>query len=47
MPPEGGVTGLTLKLVVTPVGAPETDSVIGELKPCREVMVIVEVPDAP
>ena len=31
-PPEGGVIGLALKLVVTLVGAPKTDKVTGELK---------------
>jgi len=46
-PPEGGVIGLALKLVATPVGAPETDKVMAELKPLRDVTVMVEVPEAP
>jgi len=42
-----GVTGLGLKLVVTPVGAPETERVTGELKPFSEVTVMVEVSESP
>jgi len=47
VPPTGGVIGLMLKLVVTPVGAPETDKVTAELKPSTEVTVMVDVPELP
>jgi len=46
-PPEGGVTEVGLKVAVTPVGAPETDKATAELKPFREVTVMVDVPEAP
>lgn len=45
--PDGGVTGLALKVVVTPVGAPVTDRVTGELKSISDPIVIVDVSDAP
>lgn len=45
--PDGGVTGLALKLVVTPVGTPETDRVTAELKSLSDPIVMVDVPDAP
>ena len=45
--PAGGVIGLALKMVVTSVGAPETDRVTGELKSFREVTVMFEVPELP
>jgi len=47
VPPDGGVIGLALKLVVAPVGVPETDKVTAELKPPMEVTVMVEVPELP
>ena len=45
--PDGGVIGLSLKLAVTPVGAPEIVSVTAELNSFREVTVMLEVPDPP
>jgi hypothetical protein len=42
--PAGGVTGFVVKPVVTPAGAPETDSVTGELKLLSEVTVTVAEP---
>jgi hypothetical protein len=42
-----GVIELLLKLVVTPAGAPEIVSATAELKPFREVTVIVDVPKLP
>jgi hypothetical protein len=39
--PAGGVMGLIEKPVVTPAGAPATDSVTGELKLLSEVTVTV------
>jgi hypothetical protein len=46
-PADGGVTGLGLKVAVTPVGGVEVLSVTGLLKLFSEVIVIVEVPVAP
>ena len=36
-----------LKLTVTPLGAPEADNEIAELKPPTAVVVIVELPELP
>ena len=47
VPSVGGVTGLTLNVVVTPVGAPETERVTGKLKPFNDVIVIVDVSEPP
>jgi hypothetical protein len=45
--PEGGVTEVGLSVAVTPVGAPVTERLTAELKALIEVIVMVEVPDAP
>lgn len=45
--PEGGVTEVGLNVVVTPVGAPDTERLTAELKALTEVTVTVEVPEAP
>ena len=47
VPPEGGVTEVGLKEAVVPVGAPVTVRLTAELKPFRDVTVIVEVPEPP
>jgi len=46
-PPEGGVTEVGLKVLVVPVGRPEIERLTAELKPLKDVIVIVEVPEAP
>jgi len=46
-PPEGGVTEVGLKTAVVPVGRPEMDRLTAELKPLKDVTVMVEVPDPP
>jgi len=46
-PPEVKVTEVGLKVVVTPVGAPETERLTLPVKPLSEVSVIVEVPELP
>ncbi len=45
--PDGGVTGFEENDVLTPEGAPESDSVAAELKPFIDVIVMVEVPELP
>ena len=45
--PDGGVTRLALNEAVTPDGTPETDRATAELKPFRDVTVMVEVLDPP
>jgi hypothetical protein len=45
--PEGGVTEVGLNVAVTPAGAPVTVKPTAELKALTEVIVMVEVPDAP
>lgn len=45
--PEGGVTEVGLRVAVTPLGAPETERPTAELNPFKDVMVMVEVPEAP
>jgi len=47
VPPEGGVTEVGLKVPVVPLGRPEIDRLTAELKPFKDVMVMVEVPEAP
>jgi len=46
-PPEGGVTEVGLRVVVTPVGAPEAERLTAALKPPTEATVIVDVPEPP
>lgn len=46
-PSAGGVTGLGLKLAVTPLGRPVADSVTGELKPPEEEIVMVVETELP
>ena len=43
--PDGGVTEAGLKVPVAPVGRPETVRPTAELKPFRDVTVMVEVPE--
>lgn len=47
LPLPGAAMEAALKLAVTPVGNPETDSATAELKPPVTVVVIVDVPDVP
>ena len=46
-PPLGGVTGLVLNVVVTPLGKLDVLNVTAELKPLSEVTVIVEFSNPP
>ena len=46
-PEPGAAIGLTLKDAVTPVGSPEAERVIAELKLSFAAVVIVEVPEFP
>jgi hypothetical protein len=46
-PAPGAGIGLVLKLTVTPVGWPEADKVMAELKPPLTVVVIVDCPELP
>lgn len=47
-PPEGGVTCAGFKVVVTPgIGVEVTERSTGWLKPCSEVIVIVDVSELP
>jgi hypothetical protein len=45
--PDGGVTEVGLNVAVVPVGAPVTVRLTAELKPLRDVTVMVEVPEPP
>ena len=45
--PEGGVTEVGLRVAVTLLGAPETERPTAALKPFRDVIVMVEVPEPP
>ncbi len=47
VPDPGAAMDVGLRLAVTPVGAPEADKVIAELKPPATVVVIVDVPLLP
>ena len=46
-PPEGGVTEVGLKVAVVPVGRPAIERLTSELKPFKDVRVMVEVPELP
>lgn len=47
LPLPGAAIEAELKLAVTPVGSPETDSATAELNPPLTFVVIVELPDVP
>lgn len=46
-PSEGGVTEIGSKEAVAPFGRPEMERLTTELKPFRDVMFIVELPESP
>ena len=47
MPSAGGVTSAGTKFAVAPNGRPKIERLTGELKPLRDVIVTVEVPELP
>lgn len=47
LPSGGGVTAVGLKVPVAPAGSPEMARVTVELKPCRDVTVMLDVPEVP